>query len=39
MVKQKEYIEYKERSIELLENIKPEKNAIIAKWDELGIKA
>lgn len=27
-----------ERSISLLENIKPEKNAIITKWNDLGVK-
>ena len=27
-----------ERSINLLENIKPEKNAIITKWNDLGVK-
>jgi hypothetical protein len=29
--------EYKTRAIEFLETMKPEKNAIIAKWNELGI--
>jgi len=28
-----------EKAIQLLEEIKPEKNTIISKWDELGLKA
>jgi len=29
--------EYKTRAIEFLETMKPEKNSIVAKWNELGI--
>ncbi|MFC2151323.1 DUF2851 family protein [Bacteroidota bacterium] len=31
--------ELQERSISLLENIKPEKNSIVYKWGDLGLKA
>jgi hypothetical protein len=37
--KEKGLPELQERSIKLLENIKPEKNAIIQKWNDLGVKA
>lgn len=31
--------QYKERALEYLDQIPPEKNAIIAKWNSLGVKA
>ncbi len=31
--------EYKERALEFLDQIPPEKNSIVSKWDALGVKA